>query len=68
MTDMTLVRTSREEIEVYRFGPVVSVLVPLVALVIQAFRSGEVTRVRGLDLPFLVTIFFAVTRRSQLPA
>jgi len=66
MTDMPLVRTSREEIEVYRFGPVISVLVPLMALVIQAFVPLRVHAFGVLDLPFLVTIFFAVTRRSQL--
>jgi rod shape-determining protein MreD len=66
MTDMPLVRTSREEIEVYRFGPIVSVLVPLLALVIQAFVPARVHAFAVFDLPFLVTIFFAVTRRSQL--
>jgi rod shape-determining protein MreD len=66
MTDMPLVRTSREEIEVYRFGPVVSVLVPLMALVIQAFVPLKWHGFAILDLPLLVTIFFAVARRSQI--
>jgi len=66
MTDMTLVRTSREEIEVYRFGPIVSVVVPLVALVIQAFVPARLHSFAFFDLPFLVTVFFGVTRRSQL--
>jgi len=66
MTDMTMVRTSREEIEVYRFGPVVSIVVPLLALVIQAYLPGRVHAFAVFDLPFLVTIFFAVTRRSQV--
>jgi len=66
MSDVTIVRTSREEIEVYRFGPVISVLVPLVALVIQAFVPSRWHGFAVLDLPLLVTIFFAVTRRSQM--
>lgn len=66
MTDMPLVRTSRDEIEVYRFGPVVSVLIPLLALVVQAFVPARVHAFAVFDLPFLVTVFFAVTRRSQL--
>ena len=63
---MPIVRTSREEIEVYRFGPVISILVPLVALVIQAFVPARVHAFAVFDLPLLVTIFFAVTRRSQI--
>jgi rod shape-determining protein MreD len=66
MTDMPIVRTSREEIEVYRFGPIVSVLIPLLALVIQAFVPARFHVFAVFDLPLLVTVFFAVTRRSQL--
>jgi len=66
MSDMTIVRTSREEIEVYRFGPFISVLVPLLALLIQAFVPAKWHGFAVLDLPLLVTIFFAVTRRSQM--
>ncbi len=66
MTDMPLVRASREEIEVYRFGPLVSVLVPLMALVIQVFVPLKWHGFAILDLPLLVTIFFAVARRSQI--
>jgi len=66
MSDMTIVRTSRDEIEVYRFGPFISVLVPLLALVIQAFVPARWHGFAVLDLPLLVTIFFAVTRRSQM--
>ena len=66
MIDMPIVRTSRAEIEVYRFGPVVSVLVPLLALVIQAFIPLRWHGFALLDVPMLVTVFFAVARRSQL--
>lgn len=66
MTDIPIVRTSRQEIEVYRFGPLISVLLPLMALVIQAFVPAKWHAFAILDLPLLVTIFFAVARRSQV--
>ena len=66
MTDISIVRTSRQDIEVYRFGPVVSVLLPIMALVIQAFVPARWHVFAILDLPLLVTIFFAVARRSQI--
>jgi rod shape-determining protein MreD len=61
-----IVRTSREEIEVYRFGPIASLVIPLLALVIQAFFPLRLRFFAILDLPLLVTIFFAVARRSQV--
>ncbi|HYN15107.1 MAG TPA: rod shape-determining protein MreD [Terriglobales bacterium] len=66
MTDMPIVRTSREEIEVYRFGPIASVLIPIMALVIQAFVPVRFRSFAIFDLPLLVTVFFAVARRSQV--
>ena len=66
MMDMPLVRTSREEVEVYRFGPIVSVLIPIIALVIQAFVPLKFRSFSIFNLPLLVTIFFAVARRSQV--
>jgi rod shape-determining protein MreD len=65
MTEISIVRTSRQEIEVYRFGPVVSILLPLLALVVQAFVPLKLHFFAILDLPLLVTIFFGVARRSQ---
>ena len=66
MTDMPIVRTSREEIEVYRFGPIASLLIPIMALVIQAFVPVRFRAFAIFDLPLLVTVFFAVARRSQM--
>jgi rod shape-determining protein MreD len=63
---MPIVRTSREEIEVYRFGPIASVLIPILALVIQAFVPVRFRVFAIFDLPLLVTVFFAVARRSQV--
>ena len=65
MSEITVVRTSRQEIEVYRFGAVVSILLPLLALVIQAFVPLKLHFFAIIDLPLLITIFFGVARRSQ---
>lgn len=56
----------RETIEVYKFNPVVTLLVPALALLLQAFVPLKLRFFEVLDLPLLVTIFFAVARRSPL--
>jgi len=57
--------TSREEIEVHRFSWLVSIGIPLAAIFIQVFFRLPFLKV--LDLPLLVTIFFAVSRRRPIP-
>ncbi len=56
--------TSRREIEEHSFSPVIAILVPLVAIVLQALLPKPFPRLAILDLPLIVTIFFAVSRRS----
>ncbi|HLY92702.1 MAG TPA: rod shape-determining protein MreD [Candidatus Angelobacter sp.] len=57
--------TSREEIEVHRFSWPVSLGIPVLAIFLQVFlRIGLLNL---LDLPLLVTIFFAVARRRPIP-
>jgi rod shape-determining protein MreD len=58
--------TSGEQIEVYRFNLAVTVLTPLLALFLQAFLSWKLPFFTIFDLPFLVVVFFAVARRSQI--
>ena len=58
--------TSREQIEVYKFSPIVSVGVPLIALFLQSFLPVRFHALSIFDLPLLVTIFFGVARRNQL--
>jgi rod shape-determining protein MreD len=58
--------TSREQVEVYRFNPAAAILVPLVALFLQAFIPLRLHFFDIFDLPLLVVIFFAVARRSQV--
>jgi rod shape-determining protein MreD len=59
--------TSREEIDVHRFSLGVSVGVPLLALFIQVFLPVRLSLLTVFDLPLLVTIFFAVSRRRPVP-
>jgi rod shape-determining protein MreD len=58
--------TSREQIEVYRFSIPVAVVVPLLAIFLQAFLSKLFPWFTIFDLPLLVVIFFAMARRSQV--
>jgi rod shape-determining protein MreD len=58
--------TSREQVEVYRFSWPVTIGVPLLALFLQAFVPVRLHFFGILDLPLLVTIFFAVSRRNPV--
>jgi rod shape-determining protein MreD len=58
--------TSGEQIEVYRFNLAITILAPLLALFLQAFLSWKLPFFTIFDLPFLVVVFFAVARRSQI--
>lgn len=55
-----------ERIEVYRFNPVVAILVPLFAIVLQSFIPIKIHVFGIFDLPLLITVFFAVARRNQI--
>jgi rod shape-determining protein MreD len=63
---MAISYTSREQIEVYRFSIPVAVVVPLLAIFLQAFLSKLFPWFTIFDLPLLVVIFFAMARRSQV--
>jgi rod shape-determining protein MreD len=58
--------TSGEQVEVYRFSIPATVLVPLAAVFLQAWVPLRLHFVSIFDLPLLVTIFFAMARRSQI--
>ncbi|HZQ91183.1 MAG TPA: rod shape-determining protein MreD [Terriglobales bacterium] len=57
---------SREKIEVYRFPLPVAIAIPALAIFLQAFVPVKFRFFEIFDLPLLVTIFFAVARRSQI--
>ena len=58
--------TSRRELEQHSFPPAVSLLVPIAAILLQALLPKPFPRLAILDLPLIVTIFFAVSRRSPV--
>ena len=62
----TLTYTSREEIEVHKFSALATVGIPLLAIFFQAYVSSHLTFLKLFDIPLIVTIFFAVSRRNQL--
>ncbi len=57
---------SREGIEVYRFSIFAAIGVPFLAIFIQASFPLRAGWFAVFDLPLLVTIFFAVARRSPI--
>lgn len=63
---MNITYTSREQIQVYRFNPAVTVGIPLLAVVLQAFIPVRLHWFSIFDLPLLVTIFFGVSRRNPI--
>lgn len=58
--------TSRRELEQHSFPPAVTILVPLVAIFLQAFLPRPFPHLGVLELPLIVTVFFAVSRRNPV--
>jgi rod shape-determining protein MreD len=63
---MRLSYTSREQVEVYRFSWLISASLPLLLVGLQAFIPVRWYFFRVFDFGLLLTIFFAVSRRSPL--
>jgi rod shape-determining protein MreD len=57
---------SREGLEVHRFSILAAILVPMLAILLQASLPLRLSFFSVFDLPLLVTIFFAVARRNPL--
>jgi rod shape-determining protein MreD len=66
MRPIHLSYTSSERVEVYRFSWLVSAVLPLLMVGLQAFIPVRMYFFRVFDFGLLLTIFFAVSRRSQL--
>lgn len=66
MRDIGLSYTSREQVEVYRFSWPVSVGLPLLMVGLQAFMPVRLPYLRIFDFGLLLTVFFAMSRRSQV--
>src|SRR5437870_5244943 len=58
--------TSGEQVEVYRFSVPATILIPLIALFLQAWLPLGLHFFSIFDLPLLVTIAFAMARRGQI--
>jgi rod shape-determining protein MreD len=58
--------TSGEQVEVYRFNWPITIGVPATALFLQAWLPRYFPAFAMLDLPLLVTIFFAISRRNPV--
>jgi len=57
---------TRRDTEVQSYPLIVFILVPLLALGLQSFVSLHFPRFDILDLPLLVTIYFAISRRNPM--
>ncbi|HUV68734.1 MAG TPA: rod shape-determining protein MreD [Terracidiphilus sp.] len=57
---------SRRELEIRRYPLLLYALVPLASLVLQAWLPRVLGRYAWFDLPLVVTIYFALGRRSPI--
>jgi len=57
---------SRREVEQQSFHVLATLLIPVVALLLQVMLPRISPRFAILDLPLIVTLFFAVSRRSPI--
>ena len=61
---MALMASTRREADEQSFPLFLYVLVPVLALVIQSLASKHFPLFASLDLPLIVVIYFAITRRN----
>jgi rod shape-determining protein MreD len=66
LNNVPITYTSNEQVEVYRFSAPTAIMIPLLAVFLQAFVPLKFHFFSIFDLPLLVVIFFAVARRSQV--
>lgn len=67
MTELVATHSrTREQVEVYTFSWPVAVLAPLLAVFLQAFIPIKLHFFEVFDLPLLVTIYFAMSRRNPV--
>ncbi|HSZ17417.1 MAG TPA: rod shape-determining protein MreD [Terracidiphilus sp.] len=61
-----LMADARRDLEIHRYPVLVYGLVPLVALVLQAWLPRLLGQYTWFDLPLVVTVYFALGRRSPI--
>jgi rod shape-determining protein MreD len=57
---------SRREVEQQSFSLTVALLVPLGAILLQVLLPKAMPRLAIVDLPLIVTLFFAISRRNPI--
>jgi rod shape-determining protein MreD len=66
-TDRLLTELPRRK-RVKKFKPVSTVLVPLAAILFQVYLPRHIQYLGYLELPLLVTVYYALMKRSPIPA
>ena len=61
-----LIPDYRRDLEIRRYPLYIYLLVPLAAVVLQAWLPRLLGRFAYMDLPLLVTVYFALNRRSPI--
>src|ERR1700693_2668237 len=61
-----LTADTRRDFEIHRFPVIIYALVPLASLVLQAWLPRVLGPYAGFDLPLVVTVYFALGRRSPI--
>ena len=61
-----LTADTRRDLEIHRYPVLVYALVPLVALILQAWLPRLLVHFAWFDLPLVVTVYFALGRRSPI--
>jgi rod shape-determining protein MreD len=61
-----LTADSRREFEIHRYPVLIYALVPIAALVVQAWLPRLLGRFAWFDLPLVVTVFFGLSRRNPI--
>ncbi len=61
-----LMANTRRDVEVHRYPILIYALVPLAALVLQAWLPRVLGRYMWFDLPLVITVYFALGRRSPV--
>jgi rod shape-determining protein MreD len=57
---------ARRDYEIHRYPVLIYALVPIAALVLQAWLPRVLGRFACFDLPLVVTVFFALSRRNPI--
>jgi len=57
---------ARRDMEIHRYPLIVYGLIPLLALVLQAWLPRPLGRYAWFDLPLVITVYFALNRRSPI--